>query len=202
LIELTAAVAMAVAVSACSGDNGRTPDDTRAPATGTGGTVGTSGNLDADRTFVDEQLAMGTAEIELGRLAQKRASHADVKEFGAMMVREHQLAANELKPIMSRLATSDTTARNDNERNDTNEKVEDLSKLSGADFDKKYIDQMVDDHQEAIDDVERKAENAANPEVKQWAVKTLPKMREHLEKAKDIKERLNSADAPRDAPRK
>jgi putative membrane protein len=202
LIQFTAATALALAVSACSGDNGRTPDDSRTPATGTDGTVGTSGSLDADRAFVDEQLAMGTAEIELGRLAQERASHADVKEFAATMVREHQMAANDLKPILSSLATTDPTAASRDEVNDTKEKVEDLSKLTGLEFDKKYIDQMIDDHQEAIDDVEKKTENAANPDVKQWAVKTLPKMREHLETAKDIQSRLKSADAPPDTPRK
>lgn len=48
---------------------------------------------------------MGTAEIELGRLAQQRGTHAEVKEFGAPMVRDHQIAAEELKPIAARANT-------------------------------------------------------------------------------------------------
>ncbi len=139
---------------------------------------------------------MGTAEIELGRLAQERATHPDVKEFGAMMVREHQETASELKPIAAKAATADsTTARND-ARDDSRDKVEELSKLSGREFDKQYIDQMIDDHQKGIDDVEKKAENASNAEVKAWAAKTLPKLRQHLEHAKEIQNRLNTTDDP------
>ena len=88
LIQFTAAIAVAVAVSAC--DNARTANNDNKPAAGTGGVAGTTGSTDADREFVQEQLAAGTAEIELGRLAQKNGTHADVKEFGAMMVQDHQ----------------------------------------------------------------------------------------------------------------
>lgn len=185
LMHFTAAVAMAAAVSACD----RTPDT----ATGTGGTVGTSGSMDADRGFVEEQLAIGTAEIELGRLAQERAMHADVKEFAAMMVRDHQAAGDELKPIAAKVSTAQTPAARTADRTDHLEQLEELSKLSGLDFDRKYIAEMIDDHQDGIEDLESKAEKAANPEVKQWAAKTLPKMREHLERAKAIKETLDRA---------
>lgn len=184
LIQFTAAVAMAAAVSAC--DN--TPDANR--TTGTGGTVGTTGSMAADREFVEEQIAMGTAEIELGRLAQERGTHADVKEFGAMMVRDHQAAGDELKPIAAKVNTGETAARN-TDRDEHQEELEELSKLSGKDFDRKYIEEMIDDHEEGIKDLEGKAENAASPEVKQWASKTLPKMREHLERARTIKQTLD-----------
>jgi len=187
-IQLTGAVGLAVSVTACAGD--KSPDAT----TGTGAAVGTSGTMAADAEFVEEQLAMGTAEIELGRLAQERGTHADVKEFGAMMVSHHQMAADELKPIADKVKAGQTTART-GERDEYQDKLEDLSKLSGHDFDKKYIEEMVDDHQEGVKDLENRAENAADPDVKQWAARTLPKMREHLERAKDIQTRLNNADA-------
>jgi putative membrane protein len=188
LIQSTAALALAIAVSACAGDT--TPDNTR--ATGTGGTVGTSGDIAADRDFLEEQLAMGSAEIELGRLAQQRAQHADVKEFGAMMVQHHQTAAEELRPIASRAAGGQAPAQTA-DLDDHKDLMEELSQLSGADFDKKYIQEMIDDHQEGIDDLEGKAENAADPDVKAWAARTLPTMRQHLERAKSIKETLDRA---------
>lgn len=191
MIQLTAALALSIAVGACAGD--RSPDADTAAANRDGAAVGTSGSLDGDRDFVDEQLAMGTAEIELGRLAEQRGTHAEVKEFGAMMVRDYQLAADELKPIAARVTTGRDTAAKTNDHDDHQEKFEELSKLSGRDFDRKYIDEMIDDHEDGIEDVERKAENAVDADVKAWAAKTLPTMRAHLERAKAIKETLDRA---------
>ena len=191
VINLTAALAMAVAVTACAGDDARDTD--KPAATGTGGTVaGTTGTFEADRSFLEEQLAMGTAEIELGRLAQKRAQHADVKEFAAMMVRDHQEASEELKPLAAKATTGQSTAQTAT-HDDHKDLIDDLSKLSGREFDRKYIDEMIDDHQEGINDLEGKAENASHPDVKQWAAKTLPTMRQHLERAKAIKQTLDRA---------
>ena len=188
MMQFTAALALSAAVGACAGD---TPDATTT-STGarTGEAVGTTGTLDADREFVTEQMAMGTAEIELGRLAQQRGTHPDVKEYGARMVRDHQMAAEELKPIAARANTGRETAAKTDNHEDHQEAFEELSKLSGREFDRKYIEEMIDDHEEGIADVERKAENASDPDVKAWAAKTLPKMRQHLERAKSIKDAL------------
>jgi len=188
VMQSMAALALAVGLSACAGDT--TPDATR--TTGTGGTVGTTGDINADRGFLEEQLAMGTAEVELGRLAQERAQHADVKEFGAMMVRDHQMAADELRPIASKVTTGQPPAATA-DYGDHKELMEDLSKLSGLEFDRKYIEEMINDHQEGVDDLQDKSENAANPDVKQWAAKRLPAMRQHLERARSIKETLDRA---------
>ena len=188
MMQVTAALALSFAVSACEGD--RSPDANNTAPGKDAAAVGTSGSLGADREFIEEQVAMGSAEIELGRLAQQRGTHAEVKEFGAMMVRDHEAAAEQLKPIAARANTGrDATAGTD-KHGDHKEDIEELSKLSGREFDRKYIEQMIDDHEKGIKDVERKAENAGDPDVKAWAVKTLPKMREHLDRAKAIKETL------------
>jgi len=193
MMQFSAALVMAVAVTACAGDDAR---ENETPATtGTGGAVaGTTGTFDGDRDFVEERLAMGNAEVELGRLAQDRATHPDVKEFAATMVREHQAAGEELRQIANTAAANTTTPM----RNEVNEELtelrEEMAKLTGRDFDRRYIDEMIDDHQEAIDDLEGKAENASHAEVKAWAAKTLPKVRQHLERAKSIKEALEGTD--------
>ena len=193
MMQFSTALVMAGAVTACAGDDAR---ENETPATtGTGGAVaGTTGTFDGDRAFVEEHLAMGNAEVELGRLAQDRAAHADVKEFAAMMVRDHQAAGEELRQIANTASANATTPM----RNETNEELtelrEEMAKLTGRDFDRRYIDEMIDDHEEAVQDLEGKAENASHPEVKAWAAKTLPKVRQHLERAKSIKESLNRAE--------
>lgn len=189
MMTFTAALALSIAAGACAGD--ATPDATTGTGARTGEAIGTTGTIDADREFVAEQLVMGTAEIELGRLAQQRGSHADVKEFGSMMVREHQMAADELKPIAARANTGRETAAKADNHDAHQENIEELSKLSGREFDLKYMEEMIDDHEKGIEDLEGKAENASDPDVKAWATKTLPKMREHLERAKTIKETLD-----------
>jgi putative membrane protein len=185
LLHITAALAFAAAVSAC--DNPRTADN-RSPS-GTGAT-GTTGSMDADRDFVQEELAKGNAEIELGRLAQEKGSHPDVKAFGATMVSDHQAAAADLKPIAAKLNTSQAEARSGAD-DDLRDRMEDLSKLSGTDFDKKYISDMIDDHEKDVRNLENTAENASNPDVKAWAAKTLPIVRQHLERARSIKDTLD-----------
>jgi putative membrane protein len=184
--RIAMAAALALTVAACAGDDGRR-DTTANPNTGAVGTAGITGG---DRDFLDEQIAMGEAEIELGRLAQERGTHADVKEFGEMMVRDHRAAGDQLKAIAQKANVQ--TSRSTDAHKDHNEFREDLAKLSGRDFDRRYIDRMVEDHEEAVKDLEDKAEKSDHTDVKQWASSTLPKVRQHLERAKSIKETLNN----------
>ena len=218
VMQFTAALAMAFAVTACGGDNAADRENTTASGTGTGGTVaGTSGSFDMDRDFVEERLEAANAEIELGRLAQQRATHPEVKEFGAMMVRDHQTAAEELRSIASSAGasqapgadrpagTSGDRATGDrsvadraagaaaNLQEEARELRQELGELTGRDFDRRYIDEMVDDHEDAVEDLEDKANNASHPEVKAWAAKTLPKVRQHLEKARTLQQTLENA---------
>jgi putative membrane protein len=177
---------------ACGGGNDRANDRAAAPAGGTAGAAGTAGSAGApDADFIQDQLADGDAEVALGRLVQERATNPQVKEFGEMMVQDHQKAGAELKQIAGKHNIT-VEGKEANEHNDAREK---LSKLSGAEFDREYMKTMVDDHEKAVNDVERKAENADNPEVRQWASKSLPTLRQHLERARQIQETLEKGDS-------
>jgi putative membrane protein len=66
-----------------------------------------------------------------------------------------------------------------------------LSTLSGAEFDREYIDAMVDDHEEAVNELERHTDSD-NARLKQYASSTLPVVRQHLERARQIKEQLDN----------
>jgi putative membrane protein len=197
-MQFTAALTMAFAMAACGGDND--VDDTTATGTGTGGTVaGTSGSFDMDRDFVEERLEAANAEIELGRLAQQKATHPEVKEFGALMVKDHQKAAEELRSIVSTAGGSQAQSADRPAgavatlQDEARELRQELNDLSGRDFDRRYIDEMIDDHEDAIEDLENKADNASHPEVKAWAAKTLPTVRQHLEQARTLKQSLENA---------
>ena len=189
--QFSAALVMAVAVTACAGDDAR---EAETPATGTGGAVtGTSGTFDGDMDFVEERLEMGNAEVELGRIAQEQATHPDVKAFAQELVRDHQAAGDELRRIATTANPNFPAAIDDEAREELTELREEMAKLTGRDFDRRYIDEMIDDHQEAVDDLQNKAENASHSEVRAWAAKTLPTVRQHLEKARSLKEALENA---------
>ena len=161
-------IALATAVTVACNGNARTDNRTSNDAT-----VGTTGTADhgisaSDRSWIQDMLADGNAEIELGKLASQRASSPDVKRFAQMMVTDHTKAGNELKKIAATYDVQPDTTKNDDKHRDLMDK---LSKLRGADFDREYMSAMVDDHQDAVSDLEKKVDvvpegNGAGDKVK------------------------------------
>lgn len=185
--QLSLALVGAVAITACANDANR---DSTTGATGTSGTAGTS--ADIDRGFIIDQLEDGNREVRLGRLAEERAAHADVKAFGRMMVDDHTRAGTELK----RIAGQHNLTPENGDRADAMDRgglFDRLSQLEGAEFDRAYMDAMVDDHEDAVDDLEDKAGDAGeHADVKAWASQTLPKVRQHLERARALRDALRN----------
>lgn len=180
MIHISLALVGAFAITACTADTRRT--DTPSGTTGTAGTA-----ADVDKSWVADQLEDGDREVRLGRLAEEKASHADVRAFGAMMVEHHTMAGTDLKRVADRHGVAAAT----DDRGENDRDFERLSALSGADFDRAYLDAMIDDHQDAIDEIEDKAgDNDEHADVKGWADKTLPTVRTHLERAKELRGRV------------
>lgn len=190
-------MSLAVSIVACGNDrvaNDANPNpgaNATPPAVGPegGAAVGTSGA--ADRDFIQDQLEDGQAEISLGKIAAERASHPQVKQFAQMMVRDHQMAGEELRQVATQANIQlNTPIEPDADHKDAQEE---FAKLKGREFDRRYIDKMVDEHEEAVKEVEDKAESE-NAAVKQWASKTLPKLRQHLEQARKLQQTLEQAE--------
>ena len=127
--------------------------------------VGTSGRTDVSRgdlDFVKDLTIANMAEIELGRMAAERAANAEVKRFGQMMVDDHTVAGNKLKPIATEHSIPMPTELDDKHR-DLRER---LSKLQGAEFDREYIKAMVDGHGDVIDKLESRIDKERLAEYK------------------------------------
>ena len=189
---------------ACGGD--ARDNDANRPAT-EGAAVGTAGDRNApdatDRKWLEDRIVAGMTEVRLGEIATERAQHADVKAFGSMMVTDHTQVNTELKQLASQHNVQLPADLDDDHR----DKVERLSKLEAREFDREYIETMIDDHQntlEALEDRLDKEGDDENPRytpkrtddqfemaLNQAAAKTAPKVREHLAKAKQIKETLD-----------
>ena len=145
----------------------------------------------ADQAFVTAAGQGGIAEVELGKLAEDKASNSSVKEFGKTMVADHSKVNDELKQTATKIGVN---LPNDLSSKDKEEKAK-LSKLSGAAFDKAYMSDMVVDHRADIAAFRREARRAGNENLKIFASNTLPKLRMHLRRAERTNSKIKSEKA-------
>ncbi len=137
-------------------------------------------------TFMEKAAIGGMLEVELGKIAQKQGSDSRVKDFGALMVKDHGKANDELKSIAAvKNVTLPTTFPAKEQAH-----IDEMKKMSGKDFDKHYIDMMVNDH---VKDIElfKTATNSPDTAVNKFANKVLPIIQGHHQKAEDISKNLN-----------
>lgn len=129
-----------------------------------------------DAKFAVAAANGGMAEVELGNLAQEKAVNPKVKDFGAMMVRDHSKANDELKALAKSKGITLPDALDKDEQKVKN----DLSAKSGAKFDKAYVSNMIDDHKADIKEFEKAAGNLKDADLKAFANNTLPTLKMHL----------------------
>jgi len=101
-----------------------------------------------------------------------------------MMVDDHTKANNELKALAQTKNISLPAVLS----NESQRKFDNLNEKTGAEFDKEYMDQMVKDHKEVIDEFEDEAEDGKDAEIKSWAAGKLTALRHHLETAEQTQE--------------
>jgi putative membrane protein len=137
----------------------------------------------ADETFVQKAGQGGAAEVAAGNLAKAKGQSDAVKQFGAQMVTDHTRANDELKSIASGKNMSVPAAPDEKHQ----KALSKLEGMSGADFDRAFKKQMVDDHQATIKLFEQQARSGKDADLKGFAAKTLPDLKHHLEMAKALK---------------
>jgi putative membrane protein len=130
----------------------------------------------------------GMTEVELGRLALRRAADSSVKEFGQRMVTDHTAANAEFKSIAARKNTEIPTEVSSDQKS----MIEQLSKLSGAEFDKKYMSDMVKDHEEDVKEFQTQSNDGTDPDIKAFAAKTLPILQGHLQMAREVAKKVGA----------
>jgi putative membrane protein len=153
----------------------------------------------AAQAVTDAQIASivvtaNQVDIDAGALASERASRAEVKQFAALMVTDHTGVNKAATELVTRLGVTPQT-------NPTSQRLEaggkknvaHLGTLSGAAFDKAYVDQEVTYHAAVLDAVDTVLiPNAANGELKALLVKVRPAFVAHLEHAKRIQQALGA----------
>ncbi len=141
----------------------------------------------ADAGFVNTAAQGGMLEVQMGQLAERNALNQKVKEFGAMMVKDHTKADAELKKIANgkKLDTMPALGK------DLQDRVDSLSLQSSAGFDLKFMDIMVAAHKKDVADFEKATTTLKDPDLKAFAVKTLPVLKMHLSAAETLNTAIN-----------
>jgi putative membrane protein len=135
-----------------------------------------------DDDFVEDASAKGVAEVEAGKLAQEKGVSPDVKEFAAMMIKDHTAANTELKA----LADSKKLDVSDNAMLLDKAKAMILELRSAKSFDQAYANNQVKAHEATIALFEEEIKDGKDAELKAFATQTLPKLQAHLEHAKKM----------------
>jgi putative membrane protein len=137
---------------------------------------------DADAKFAVEATYAGMMEVELGKVAGQNAENKEVKDFGAMMVKDHTESGDKLKSIV---ITKHISLPLDVSRDDQ-EKINALKKKTGTDFDKAYIEMMISGHKKVASMFEDEIKKGSDTDIRDFATHTLDVIHMHLNAAKKI----------------
>jgi putative membrane protein len=147
--------------------------DTTSNAMNTGGIAVNSD----DAKFATKAANGGMAEVALGELALTKTRNTAVKDFANMMVTDHGKANDELMAIAK---TKNITLPTEPDSAHM-KKMNELSKKNGAEFDKAYVDAMIDGHKKTLDLMNDEAKNGSDAALKAFAAKTAPVVQTHLD---------------------
>jgi len=139
-----------------------------------------------DAKFAVDAMAGGITEVELGKLAQQKAVDSRVKDFGAMMVADHNKVNQEILVLGRSLRIALPVVIDKDGQKLENE----LSKKSGSDFDKAYVKAMVDDHKGDIKAFENYARDGKSVDLVTFVNKTLPVLNKHLTAIQQISDSM------------
>jgi putative membrane protein len=141
-----------------------------------------AGMTASDSSFMKKAADGGMAEVELGKLAAEKGSSPEVKDFGQRMVDDHSKANEQLKLLASQKHV-DLPQQPTAKHAATKAKLE---KLSGQDFDKAYVAEMVKDHKQDVAEFQRESKNAHDDDLKSFASQTLPTLQDHLKQIQKV----------------
>jgi len=140
----------------------------------------------ADKSFLTNAYEDSLAEVRLGEMAQRKTGNADVKSFAKRISTDHNKANAEMRTLAA--SKKVTLAGDVTTMAATKAKM--LDGKVGADFDKGFVSAAVSGHQKAVKAFEKAANEAKDADVKAFAAKTLPSLKEHLTMAEDVQKKV------------
>jgi putative membrane protein len=189
-------LALALISLGCSGnEKAATRDNSSAQPTSSSASAGSNaatsntGSSNSDQTFLQDAIKGNRAEVTLGKMVAAKTKDPSVKQFAQMMVKDHTVALSQLQ----QLAQQKNITVPEGLPDDAKELQSKLQSDTGKQFDKDYMDAMVQDHQKDVQDFQNASQNAKDPDVKQIASKLTPTLEHHLQKAQQIDQKLGGS---------
>jgi putative membrane protein len=134
-----------------------------------------------DRHFVTKAADGGKDEVAIAQLAATQASNSEVKAFAQKLVDDHTKVNEELTGIAQQ---KNVKLENDDDHDRSYKR---LAKKSGMEFDRDFVEHMIDDHEKDIKMFEKAAKDAKDSEVRAFASKHVDHLREHLKIAQGLR---------------
>lgn len=141
---------------------------------------------DTDRNFMKMAAHSNYAEIDAGQLAASKATDNSVKNFGSLMVAEHQTAQNELNSLASDKKYELPTGPDEAHIALKNQ----LAQMNGHKFDSAYIHSQVMDHQKVLNLFKEEQNNGKDKDVKNYADKYIHHIQMHYDRADSTAKRF------------
>ncbi|MFC4455992.1 DUF4142 domain-containing protein [Deinococcus sonorensis] len=164
-----------------------TPSTTAStPSTAAGSGNAASGSKSAlnetDRCFIDQAGLSGLFEVQSSSVALNQASDAQVKAFARRMVADHTKANTELKTLATSLGHKPPTSLDPAKA----QQVANMKAQQGKNFDSAYMTAQLTGHEQTVNLFSNYADQGTNPQLKQFAKKTLPILVEHWKMAQEM----------------
>jgi putative membrane protein len=140
------------------------------------------GSKNSDESFFKSAAEGGLAEVNAGKLAENKGTTPAIKDFGGMMVKDHSTSDQKLWSLAAshNIDLPKTPSVEQQAAGDR------LKLLSGQFFDKAYVKNQIDAHRDTIALFKKEIASGHDPQAKQFATATLPKVQEHLDKIMKI----------------
>lgn len=135
-----------------------------------------------DKQFMKRAAQDNMAEVAEGRIAAEKTQNPTVKAFAERMIEDHSQANDALLQVAQELKVKLPAEPNRTQQKHLNE----LRKLSAAQFDKTYDPMQLKDHEKAVHEFEREGKSVRNPALRAWVAATLPVLKEHLKLAQAL----------------
>lgn len=136
----------------------------------------------ADSTFVREARQGSLFEVRAGTLAGLKASNPAVKQFASRMVSDHTKLGDQWSALGDRLGAK-SKPELDAMQNDAMSR---FRTVTGADFDRTYMTEMVQDHQKDLAAFQQMAQQGQSPELRQLASTSVTTIQQHLTQAQQV----------------
>ena len=157
--------------------------------TAPGQTPGMNGPMDTsvqskvdDKKFARDAALDGMIAVQLGKLAAEKASRDDVKQFGQKLVEERTKVTDQLKEVAGQENVPIPDALDSKHQS----RIDKLSKLSGEEFDKAFVKELLRDNDADVRDFNAEAQNGSNAKIKTFASNMLPTLQQQLESVKSL----------------